>query len=183
MRRVRSKIIALTLALCIIGNSVYDVYCRAKSDTVIIPDGYGTIISYMGYHKITDKTSKQYKMKQFAKKNGDYKKKKPEYYAMINGRILIATKQNIGNKLKVSIGSYVNVYFKKSNGKTKKYKCIIGDFKGPDADSEWGHYGGKGVVEVIYHNYKPPKGYNKNKNNPWGQGRVVKIKRVGKYKF
>ncbi len=33
---------------------------------------------------------------------------------MIDNRILIATKANIGNKLKVSVGDYVNVKFKKA---------------------------------------------------------------------
>ncbi len=47
-----------------------------------------------------------------------------------------------------------------------------------------GHYGGQGVVEIIYHDYNPPKGYKKNKNNPWGKGKVTKIIKTGKkYKF
>lgn len=107
---------------------------------------------------------------------------------MIDDRIVIATKANIGNKLRVSIGDYVDVEFKKSKApkskKTVTYKCIIGEFKGADANSPWGHNGGQGVVEVVYHNYNPPKEYNKNKNNPWGKGRVIKITKTGKrYKF
>lgn len=66
-------------------------------------------ISYMGHHLIKAKSSDQYKLKARAKKDKKYKKKKPEYYAMIDNRILIATKANIGNKLKVSVGDYVNV--------------------------------------------------------------------------
>lgn len=74
------------------------------------------------------------------------------------------SKANIGNKLKVSVGDYVNIKFKKSKAKkTVTYKCMIGDIKGADADNCWGHYGGLGVVEVIYNDYNPPKGYNKNK--------------------
>ena len=42
----------------------------------------------------------------------------------------------------------------------------------------------QGVVEIIYHDYNPPKGYKKNKNNPWGKGKVTKIIKTGKkYKF
>ena len=156
---------------------------KKKHPYVNVPKGKGTTISYMGYHLITAKSSQQYKLKAASKRRGHYKKKKPQYYSMINNRILIATKPNIGGKLKVSIGSKVNVTFKKKNGKKKVYKCMIGDFKGADAPNSWGHYGGKGVVEVIYHNYNPPKGYRKNKNNPWGAGKVTKITRVGKYKF
>ena len=105
----------------------------------------------MGHHLIKAKSSDQYKLKARAKKDKKYKKKKPEYYAMIDNRILISTKANI---------------------------------KGADADNSWGHYGGQGVVEIIYHDYNPPKGYKKNKNNPWGKGKVTKIIKTGKkYKF
>ena len=169
------------------GNPIayVDLSGHKKKKSVKIPKGYGTTISYMGYHLITSKSSPQYKLKARAKKDKKYKKKKPEYYAMIDNRILIATKANIGNKLKVSVGDYVNIKFKKSKAKkTVTYKCMIGDIKGADADNCWGHYGGLGVVEVIYNDYNPPKGYNKNKNNPWGKGRVTKITKTGKrYKF
>ncbi len=162
-----------------------DLSGHKKKKSVKILKGYGTTISYMGHHLIKAKSSDQYKLKARAKKDKKYKKKKPEYYAMIDNRILIATKANIGNKLKVSVGDYVNVKFKKSKAKkTVTYKCMIGDIKGADADNSWGHYGGQGVVEIIYHDYNPPKGYKKNKNNPWGKGKVTKIIKTGKkYKF
>lgn len=169
------------------GNPIayVDLSGHKKKKSVKIPKGYGTTISYMGHHLIKAKSSDQYKLKARAKKDKKYKKKKPEYYAMIDNRILIATKANIGNKLKVSVGDYVNVKFKKSKAKkTVTYKCMIGDIKGADADNSWGHYGGQGVVEIIYHDYNPPKGYKKNKNNPWGKGKVTKIIKTGKkYKF
>ena len=39
-------------------------------------------------------------------------------------------------------------------------------------------------MKIIYHDYNPPKGYKKNKNNPWGKGKVTKIIKTGKkYKF
>mgnify|MGYP005932995299 FL=1 len=148
------------------GNPIayVDLSGHKKKKSVKIPKGYGTTISYMGHHLIKAKSSDQYKLKARAKKDKKYKKKKPEYYAMIDNRILIATKANIGNKLKVSVGDYVNVKFKKSKAKkTVTYKCMIGDIKGADADNSWGHYGGQGVVEIIYHDYNPPKGYKKNK--------------------
>ena len=169
------------------GNPIayVDLSGHKKKKSVKIPKGYGTTISYMGHHLIKAKSSDQYKLKARAKKDKKYKKKKPEYYAMIDNRILIATKANIGNKLKVSVGDYVNVKLKKSKAKkTVTYKCMIGDIKGADADNSWGHYGGQGVVEIIYHDYNPPKGYKKNKNNPWGKGKVTKIIKTGKkYKF
>lgn len=141
----------------------------------------GTVISYMGYHLITAKSSNQYKLKQHSMNSGRYKYSNPEYYATIDGRMLIATKPNIGNKLSVSIGDYVDVSFKASSGDVFIKKCIIGDFKGSDAPNPWGHYDGQGVVEMIYHNYSPPSGYTANKNNPWGSGRVTRITKVGSY--
>ena len=35
--------------------------------------------------------------------------------------------------------------------------------------------------QVIYHDYNPPTGYNKNINNPWGKGRVIRITIAGNY--
>lgn len=156
---------------------------RAASPYVDIPqDGdLGTVISYMGYHCITSTSSNQYKLKMHARNNGRYKISSPEYYAKIDNRIVIATKQNIGNKLSLSIGDYVEVEFKNEDGNISPYFCIIGDFKGSDANSIWGHYDGKGVVEVVYHDYDPPADYNANKNNPWGKGRVIKIRKTGNY--
>ena len=154
-----------------------------KEKYVNIPKGKtGTFMTYMGYHTITHKLSNQYKLREKAKEAKRYKKKKPEYYAMIDNRIVIATKEKIGGKLKVNIGTYVDVQFKTKAGKIKTYKCIIGEFKGDDAKSSWGHDGGKSVVEIVYHDYKPPTGYNKNKNDPWGSGKVTKITIKGKYK-
>jgi len=71
--------------------------------------------------------------------------------------------------------------FRANSGQRATYKCIIAEAKGADAPNEWGHYDGKGIVEVIYHDYRPPAGYNENKNNPWGAGRVSRITIVGKH--
>ncbi len=141
----------------------------------------GTVISYMGYHLITSTSSNQYKLKMHARNNYRYDYSYPEYYARIDGRIVIATKPNIGNQLPLSIGDYVQVTFKTNSGYIRNYNCIIGDFKGADAPNIWGHYDGQGVVEVVYHNYNPPAGYNANQNNPWGSGRVIRITKVGSY--
>jgi len=149
--------------------------------SVTIPEGKGTLISYMGYHKITAKSSHQYKLKENAQKDNRYSIKKPEYYALIDDRIVIATKPNIGGNFEVSIGDYLDVTFENNGGSVSTYKCILGDIKGDDAPNPWGHYDGKGVVEIIYNDYKPPEGYNANKNNPWGKGRVISITKVGKY--
>ena len=175
-----------TPALAVSGLQFYAYSSYGTDSTypyVDIPQtgNIGTMITYMGYHTITSQSSNQYKLKNNAQTNGRYSYSYPEYYAMINGRIVIATKPNIGNQLKLEIGDYVDVNFKLSSGDFKKYRCIIGDFKGTDAPNNWGHNDGQGVVEIIYHDYNPPAGYNKNANNPWGKGRVVRITKVGRY--
>lgn len=164
-------------------NGVLIIDKPLKGSYVDIPQNrdLGTVISYMGWHKITSKSSVQYKLKRDATDTGRTSIASPEYYAMIDDRILIATKENIGGILKVSVGDYVDVDFKKKDGTIKTYDCIIGDVKGVDASSNWGHYDGKGVVEIIYYDYNPPAGYNKCTNNPWGQGRVIRITKVGGY--
>ena len=155
-----------------------------KPSRVDIPqDGnIGTVITYMGYHKITKAGTPAHNLKEDSRKSNRYSIARPEYYALIDGRIAIATKKNIGGQLQVAIGDYVNVEFKANNGVTTIYQCIIGDEKDDGAqDNNWGHDGGKSVVEVIYHDYSPPTGYDTNKNNPWGAGRVISITKAGSY--
>ena len=164
----------------------YYVYSNITTTTnpyVDIPqDGnIGTCITYMGYHLITSTSSDQYKLKMHAQNNDRYYYLYSEYFSMIDGRIVIATKPNIGNQLPVSIGDYVQVSFKTDTGYIENYDCIIGDFKGADATNIWGHDDGKSVVEVVYHDYSPPEGYDSNRNNPWGNGRVIRITKVGNY--
>ena len=166
---------------------------KEKTGSVKIPKGnYGTFLTYMYFTQIKYKDSPEYALKKQAKKDGKIKKDKKYNYTLIDGRIAIATKENIGGQLKVSIGSYVDVKFKYKkkqklrNGKTVKkgdtkiYKCIIVEIKGDDATNPWGHDGGKSVVEMVYYNKKPKKCIN----DPWGVGKVVSIKKIGKkYKY
>lgn len=175
-----------TSAYAVEGLEYYSYDNRSSVDNnpyVDIPQtgNIGTIISYMGYHKITATDSNQYKLKEHSRSHGRYSCAQPEYYAQIDGRIVIATKRNIGDQLPLTIGDYVQVRFKTDTGYVKNYDCIIGDFKGNDAPNIWGHYDGAGVVEVVYHDYNPPSCYNENKNNPWGRGRVIRVTKVGNY--
>ena len=80
-----------------------DLSGHKKKKSVKIPKGYGTTISYKGHHLIKAKISDKYKLTAREKKDNKYKKNKPEYYAMIDNRILIATKAYIGNKLIFSV--------------------------------------------------------------------------------
>ena len=160
-------------------SSFYD--CSYEYVDIPQDGNIGTSITYMGYHMITSQSSRQYKLKNHAKNNNRYFVSKPEYYSIIDGRIVIAAKPNIGNELAVSIGDYVNVAFMTESGNVVIYKCIIGDYKGSDASSIWGHDNGQSVVEIIYHDYSPTEEYDGNVNNPWGSGRVIKIIKVGNY--
>ena len=177
-----------TSAVAVTNLEYYAYSCGTTTENYLYPyvdipqDGnIGTAISYMGYHCITDPSSNQYKLREHARNNGRYSISYPEYYAQVDGRIVIATKQNIGSQLLLSIGDYVQVCFRSSNGHLYNYDCIIGDFKGSDASNIWGHYDGQGVVEIVYHDYNPPSGYNQNKSNPWGTGRVIRVTKVGQY--
>ncbi len=141
----------------------------------------------MNWQQITA-VSPQLTLKNDANANGRYSIGiGSKYYATIDGRMLIATKENIGGLLEVSVGDYVNVLFEASDGTKSTYECIIGDVKGADAPNDWGHYDGKGVVEIIYHSYTPPDGYDSVNNpvsagnNPWGKGKVLRVTIVGNY--
>ena len=160
------------------NTTTYDQFVEIPQDGDI-----GTIITYMGYHRITSPSSNQYRLKTHAKNNGRYSIANPQYFALIDNRIAIATKPCIGNVLNVAVGDYVIVDFLTSSGSLITYNCIIGDIKGADAPNIWGHNDGKGVVEIIYHDYSPPAGYNSCINNPWGSGRVIRIAKVGKYGY
>ena len=141
----------------------------------------GTFMAYMGYHTDTNPTAPIVQLREHARNAGRYSIANPEYYAQIDGRIVIATKKNIGGNFPVSIGDYVDVEFE-VNGIISIYHCIIGEEKYAGAtDNPWGHNNGACVVEIVYHDYSPPAGYNANKNNPWGTGRVISITKVGSY--
>ena len=157
----------------------------SNGEYVDIPSGLGTIMTYMGAHRLTSKSSKQYQLIDNAKQKGRYSIANPEYYARIDGRDLVATKLNIGGIFPVSVGEYIDVTYLHNNGQQSVHKCIIGDIKGADAASPWGHQDGKCVCEMIYNSYSPPSGYNNPVNNPWakysnnGQGRIIRISRAG----
>ena len=106
--------------------------------TVIeIPDDCGQYYTYMGWQCITATTSTQYKLREESGENYD-----DDGFARINGRFVIACTSTYG-----TIGDYVD--FELENGMI--LHCVIGDEKNQsDAGcTEWGHDGGKCVVEFI----------------------------------
>lgn len=105
--------------------------------TVILPEGLGTVCTYMGWQCITATSSNQYKLREAAGMNFD-----SEGYGKINDRFVIATTTTYGN-----VGDYLDV--KLTNGNI--IKCVIGDIKsqGDAGCNEWGHQNGNNVVEFV----------------------------------
>lgn len=143
-----------------IGAYTVGVTYPSGSETCIaVPDGKGTVETFMGWHKITSKTSQQYKMKADARGTGRAKDSTTyqdlNNVSLVDGRLLIATLTDIGGSggLHVEIGDHLNVYF--SDG--SMWECIQGDVKRPLAsegsDGVWGHNNGASVVEIIYTDY------------------------------
>lgn len=156
----------------------------SSNRSVNIPqDGnLGTFMLYMGWNTITNPESEVSKLIEDARSSNRYEIANPEYYGLIDGRITVATLRNIGNKLEVKTGDYVDVEFKNKDGEIIVYQCIIGDAKGPDVEGNiWGHKDGEDIVEIMYHDYTPPEGFNAPRNNPWGLGRIQSITVVGNY--
>ena len=81
--------------------------------------------------------------------------------ATIDDRMLIATKENIGNQFPVNVGDHVDVQF--TDGSV--WNTMIGDIKGNDAPHPWGHNNGKDSVEIIYWDYKNNSGNQRKKVN------------------
>lgn len=115
-------------------------------ETIQIPDSLGRIHTYMGWHTVTNKSSKQYKLKTDAGEKYDL-----EGFARIGDRYVIACTSTYGE-----VGDYVDFYQKDGS----VLKCIIGDIKNQNDDgcNKWGHQEGKCIIEFVvdgktwYHN-------------------------------
>lgn len=148
-------------------------------DYVDIPEGIGTYETFMGYHLTTNTSAPETQLKLKARNEGRYEA--TSMYGMANcatidGRLCIATVSNIGNKLPVAIGDYVDVSF--SDGTV--WNCIIAETKSQTVTwydsnpaNEWGHDNGKVVVEIVYHDYSQTR-VNQYK-------KVTRITKVGSY--
>lgn len=105
--------------------------------TVTLPEGLGSIHTYMGWQCITAVDSKQYKLRTAAGMNFD-----EEGFAKIGDRYVVAVTTTFGN-----VGDYIDVY--QEDGTV--IKCIIGDIKsqGDAGCTKWGHDNGQCVVEFV----------------------------------
>lgn len=130
---------------------------NTSGSSIIIPPGMGTEHTYMGWQMITDRTSKQYKLREESGQHFD-----AEGFARIDGRYVIACTTLFGQ-----VGDYVDFY--REDGTI--LKTVIGDIKNPN-DIEWniyGHNNGRCVVEFIVDRntwYTNGEGSHVNPGNP-----------------
>ncbi len=119
-------------------SSNIEAYLASIGGTAItLPDGLGSVHSYMGWQCVTARNSQQYKLRDSAGMNFD-----SEGFARIGDRYVVATTTTFGK-----VGDYIDVY--QEDGTV--IKCVIGDIKS-QADAgctEWGHNNGQCVVEFV----------------------------------
>ena len=104
---------------------------------VTLPEGLGSVHTYMGWQCITAKSSTQYKLREAAGMKFD-----EEGFAKIGDRYVVATTTTYGN-----VGDFIDVY--QEDGTI--IKCVIGDIKNQnDAGcNKWGHNNGTCVIEFV----------------------------------
>ncbi len=108
-----------------------------EGTTITLPEGLGSIHTYMGWQCITAVSSNQYKLREAAGMNFD-----EEGFAKIGDRYVVATTTTFGN-----VGDFIDVY--QEDGTI--IKCVIGDIKsqGDAGCTKWGHNNGRCVVEFV----------------------------------
>lgn len=96
---------------------------------------YGSTDSYMflDYRTLTDTSSKQYELQQYAY-NGDYGIREVDGYYCVAVSSMYG---NVGDKIKVT------------TDRGNSYWCIIADIKGYDAINGWYHVNSQGTINLI----------------------------------
>lgn len=108
-----------------------------NGERIDIPEGLGSVHSYMGWQMITSPSSEQYKLREAAGMNFDN-----EGFGIIDGRYVIACTTTYGR-----VGDYIDFY--QEDGTV--IECIIGDIKNQDdaGCNEWGHLNGTCIIEFV----------------------------------
>ena len=148
--------------------------------TVIdIPDGLGSVHTYMGWQMITAPSSNQYKLREEAGMNFD-----EEGFGIIGDRYVIACTTTFGN-----VGDCVD--FVQEDGSV--LKCVIGDIKSQEyvawdhnPANKWGHNNGQCIVEFVvdknsWYNCGHPNPGNRGCHPEWHQN-ITKAINYGNYK-
>ena len=148
-----------------------------------IPDGLGDVFTHMGWQLITNKSSAQYKLREYYGMNFDddgfgyiYDEEEDKRYLAI---ACTTTFGDVGDKLKVELES----------GDT--FKAVICDIKSQNDEdcNEYGHDDGHCVVEFIVDKDSGEwKGYGGKKvpSRAWPLlrgNRVTKITNIGSFYF
>ena len=147
-------------------------------EIITLPAGLGNLHTYMGWQKVTNKSSNQYKLREAAGMNFD-----SEGFAKIGDRYVIATTTTYGK-----VGDYVDIY--QADGTVIKAK--IGDIKNQNDKgcTKWGHNNGRCVVEFVVdcNSWYTSSWKSGNHANPgtaschpeWNQN-IIKVENKGNY--
>lgn len=145
-----------------------DSYGSGKK--VALPSGMGSVYTYMGWNMVTNKSSRQYRLRVKTGENYD-----GNGFGRIGSRYVIACTTTYGK-----VGDEVDFVLK--NGKV--IHGVIGDIKNQDdaGCNKWGHQDGKCVVEFCV---KKSSWYGTKKtvtkyHPEWGNTTVVKAINLGK---
>lgn len=145
-----------------------------NGNTVTLPAGMGSIYTHMGWQCITSPSSMQYKLREQAGMKFD-----KDGIGIINGRYVVACTTTYGK-----VGDYLDV--KLSNGQS--FKCVIGDIKNQNDSgcNQWGHQGGKSVIEFVVDKTGGFTGYNGSKtiaqiHPEWKNSTTVSVTNEGSY--
>lgn len=138
--------------------------------TIKLPDGMGSVYTYMGWNMVTNRSSRQYKLRIKTGENYD-----SNGFGKIEDRYVIACTTTYGK-----VGDEVDFVLK--NGKV--IHGVIGDIKNQDdaGCNKWGHQNGKCVVEFCVKKsswYKTSKTVAKY-HPEWANTTVVKAVNLGK---
>ena len=138
-----------------------------------IPKGLGSVHTFMGWQKVTNRHSQQYAFREEAGMSFD-----PEGFAVVDNRYVIACTTTFGK-----IGDYVNFY--QDDGTV--IPCIIGDFKNQNDEgcNAYGHLNGDCIVEFVV---DENSWYGKNHANPgtkschpeWNHD-IVRVENAGSF--
>ncbi len=157
------------------GSAVAAVRIIDEKDAVRydIPSGLGSIHTYMGWQKVTDRRSQQWAFKKAAGMTFD-----PEGFGVVDNRYVVACTSTYGN-----IGDYVDFY--QEDGTV--IPCIIGDFKNQNDPgcNAYGHMDGDCIIEFVV---DQKSWYQSGHANPgtdachpeWNQN-IIKAENVGSY--
>lgn len=114
-----------------------------KGEALYVPEGIGSVHSYMTWQSITDPTTKQFQLLMEAEAYDE------NDFGVINGKYVVAVKPYYGK-----IGDYLDVI----QDDDSVLHCIIGDYKGneneiTDGENSKYYHHDKSVVEFIVNGY------------------------------